>query len=205
MAKTRANSAYDGDLYKFTFNQAGAVTTVAEVGRNGRLEYERIDRDESYSLQGDFVVKTEWDDGRAEWTVYADTNGDGFWKEVAEGYGAPNLAALSGVKAPANASFDVKLGADQYVFGFSAQGAVTAVYEVEANGRLDREDIDRDESYSLVGGFVLKTERDDGVTEWTVYADGNGDGRWSEIAEGKGPVDLAGVTSAFSGDFLALT
>lgn len=84
----------DSDQYVFTFGADGAVTAVAEIKENGQLKFEAIERDESYARVGDFVVKTEWDDGRSEWTVYADGNGDSRWTEVAEGYGVVNLAGV---------------------------------------------------------------------------------------------------------------
>lgn len=94
---------------------------------------------------------------------------------------------------------------EQYVFTFGTNGAVIAVAEIEENGRLDFERIDRDESYALINNFVVKTEWDDGRSEWTVYADGNGDGRWTEMVEGYGRLDLAGVTSQIDPGFLGLS
>jgi hypothetical protein len=75
---------------------------------------------------------------------------------------------------------------DQYVFGFDSFGGVTSVAEVEKNGRLDHEKIERGESYRLVDGFVVKTEVDGREQEWEVYADPEGDGRWVEVGEGDG-------------------
>jgi hypothetical protein len=184
------------DQYVFTFDAAGVVTSVAEVKKNGRLEYERIEKDESYRLIDGFVVKTEVDGREQEWEVYADLDGDGRWVEVGEGDGAFDPAILSlfgappatGGEAPTTPTLPTvpttaRPGADQYVFQFDAAGQVTAVFEVERNGRLEREDIDRDESYAVVDGFVVKTEIDDDEIELTYYADPEADGVWVEVAQ----------------------
>ncbi|PZQ64973.1 MAG: hypothetical protein DI570_03410 [Phenylobacterium zucineum] len=178
------------DQYVFTFDAAGIVTSVAEVEKNGRLDYERIEKGESYRLIDGFVVKTEVDGREQEWEVYADLDGDGRWVEVGEGEGAfdPAILTLFGGapvagETPAVPTVATPAGADSYVFQFDALGQVTAAFEVEKNGLLEREDIDRDESYAVVGGFVVKTEIDDGRTELTYYADPEGDGVWVEVAQ----------------------
>lgn len=174
------------DLYAFTFGAGGTVTSVAEIEKNGRLDYEKIERGETYQLIDGFVVKTEVDGRDQEWEVYADPDGDGRWVEVGEGDGAFDVSLLAlfggtptGGQTPAAAA----PGGDAYVFEFGAMGQVTAVYERERDGRLEREDIDRDESYARVGDFVVKTEMDDGRIELTYYADADGDGVWFEVAQ----------------------
>lgn len=177
------------DLYAFTFDAAGAVTSVAEIERNGRLDYERIERGESYRLQDGLVVKTEIDGGEQDWTAYADPDGDGRWAEIAEGEGAPDaglLALLRGEPAETAPPVAAPPGADQYVFSFDALGRIVAVAELERNGRLDPEKIERGESYELVNGFVVKTELDDGQVEQTLFADPDGDGVWAQIAQVQG-------------------
>lgn len=173
------------DQYAFTFDATGAVTSVAEIEKNGRLDYEKIERGESYRLVDGFVVKTEVDGREQEWSVYADPHADGRWIEVGEGEGAfhESLLQLFGATAPAGGAPVTAPGGDSYVFHFDAAGLVTAVFEVEKNGRLDAETIERGESYVLQDGFVVKTETDDGRLEQTFYADPEGDGVWVEIAQ----------------------
>lgn len=243
------------EKYIFTFGVSGEVTSVAEIESDGRLSYERIDRNETYKHDGDLVIKFEAERGYTEWTAYSDSDRDGLWAQLAEGYGAPSLPLLNTLlKAQTAVSGQIQgaipsswgndddsehggdddysspawLGSDagdnhpsphhdddhqsdrgseseQYVFTFGANGTVTSVAEIEENGRLDYERIDRDESYALINNFVVKTEWDDGRAEWTVYADGNGDGRWTEMVEGYGLLDLAGVTSQIDSGFLGLS
>lgn len=171
------------DQYVFTFGAGGAVTSVAEVEKNGRLDNEKIERGETYQLIDGFVVKTEVDGRDQEWEVYADPDGDGRWVEVGEGDGAFDASLLSLFGGAPTTSVPVAApGGESYVFEFDALGQVTAVFERERNGRLEREEIDRDETYVLSGGFVVKTEIDDGRTEQTYYADPEGDGVWAEVA-----------------------
>lgn len=177
------------DLFVFTFDSLGTATSVAEVQRNGSLAYERIDRDESYRLSDGLVVKTEIDDGEQAWTIFADPDGDGRWAEVAEGEGAfqPALLALMrGEPVDGDALVAANPGGDRYVFDFDGTGRIVGVSEVERNGRLDREPIERGETYELWNGLVIKTELDDGEIERTLFADPDGDGVWVEIAELQG-------------------
>lgn len=74
---------------------------------------------------------------------------------------------------------------DFYRFTFGANGEVLRIEEFD-DGRWQIERPDRDESYSRIDGYVVKSERDDGRLEWEAYADPDGDGIWVEIAEGRG-------------------
>ncbi|MDZ4373983.1 MAG: hypothetical protein U1C74_21520 [Phenylobacterium sp.] len=177
------------DQYVFTFGADGAVTSVAEVEKNGRLDYEKIEKGESYRLIDGFVVKTEIDGREQEWTIFGDGDADGRWVELAEGDGPFDPGILAGFGAgttptptPGDGEPTSPVAVyddDSYVFTFDAAGRVSGVFEVERNGRLEREDIDRDESYVLFDGSVIKTEWDDGRLEMTVYSDMDGDGVWT--------------------------
>ncbi|ATC32159.1 hypothetical protein CA606_07225 [Caulobacter vibrioides] len=245
----KQNSAQSSpEKYVFTFDASGKVTSVAELEGNGRLSYDRIDRNETYNRSGDLVIKLETERGSTEWTAYGDSDRDGLWAKLASGNGAPDLPGLATllksaahtVQPPSASSGawgeddsdndfsadswpglgrdddsspyhddDDGIGrgsdSDQYVFTFGADGGVTSVAEIEGNGPLKYEAIERDESYALVGAFVVKTEWDDGRPEWTVYADGNGDSRWTEVAEGYGVLNLAGVITQIEPGYLGLT
>lgn len=178
------------DQYVFTFGPGGVVTSVAEIEKNGRLDYEKIEKGETYRLIDGFVVKTEVDGREQEWEVYADPDGDGRWVEVGEGDGPFHVGLLDLFRTPSVGPAPnpppvppPALGGDEYVFEFGPGGVVTAVYERERDGRLEREEIERDESYARVGDYVIKTEIDDGRVELTYYADPDGDGVWIELAE----------------------
>ena len=66
--------------YKFQIVN-GTVTAVYKI-ENGRIQNDGMDHDESWSLDGGNVVKTQWDDGRLETTTYSDANGDGIFFAV---------------------------------------------------------------------------------------------------------------------------
>lgn len=97
---------------------------------------------------------------------------------------------------------------DLYSFTFDNTGAITAVFEVSHNGTLEAEGIDWDETYSLLDGYVVKTETENGQTEYEIYEEDATTGYWREIAEGYGTVDsttlaqivAAGTTSSSSDD-----
>ena len=60
------------------------------------------------------------------------------------------------------------------------------------------------ETYERVGDFVVKTETSRyGQTEWTVYANGDNDDRWAEIAEGHGPVNVDLLAQLIPANFAA--
>ena len=75
-----------GYKFQITNNQ---ITQVFEVDRYGRLERETIDWDESYTLDGLDVIKTETDHGGVEITRYSDVNGDGLFFKVSESNSDP--------------------------------------------------------------------------------------------------------------------
>lgn len=88
-----SNSA--NKAYKFQIVN-GTVTAVYKI-ENGRIQNDGMDHDESWSLDGGNVVKTQWDDGRLETTTYSDANGDGIFFAVSKTYAnSQGTATLSG-------------------------------------------------------------------------------------------------------------
>ena len=78
-----SNDANKG--YQFTVVN-GAVTAVYEI-KDGRAKFEKMDRDESWSVDGNNIVKTETEHGRVETTVYSDIDGDGVFSKMTKSYG----------------------------------------------------------------------------------------------------------------------
>lgn len=70
--------------YQFTVIN-GAVTAVYEV-KNGRVKFEKMDRDETWSVDGANIVKSEIEHGRIETTTYTDINGDGIFAKMSKSY-----------------------------------------------------------------------------------------------------------------------
>lgn len=168
-----SNDASKG--YKFNI-QNGAVSAVYEI-KNGRTQLEKMDRDETWSVNGNDVVKTEFDDGRLETTVYTDVNGDGIYMKGSKSYGPYSPLPPSGTPSVPGYTYSQ----DGYTFDM-ADGAITAVYEIE-RGVSRQERIDYNESWAIQGSDVVKTELEHGITETSVYSDTNGDGVYSKVSK----------------------
>jgi hypothetical protein len=81
-----SNDANKG--YQFTVLN-GAVTAVYEI-KNGRAKFEKMDRDETWTVDGANIIKTESEHGRIETTTYSDINGDGIFAKMSKSYGTVN-------------------------------------------------------------------------------------------------------------------
>lgn len=176
--------------YQFSLS-GSTVVAVYEVER-GRVKFERMDSDETWSFDGTNVIKTEWDDGRLETTTYSDVDGDGLFFKTGKTYdGTPSGSGRDddhdgdrdGDHNNGHDSWggdttqpDANLyGEEGYQFDIDANGVVTAVYEVE-NGRIEAERIGWNETWSFDGLDVTQTETKFGKVETSVYTDVNQDG-----------------------------
>lgn len=173
-----APSPFEGG-YRFTLTN-GVVAGVQEMEK-GCWQNEKIDRNESWSVTAGGVVKTETDRDGVEVTFYVDADNDGVYFESYS------------LSRPAAGAQD-----DQYRFTIAADGAVVAIQEWD-DGRWQAERPDRNETWRLQDGLVVRNEVENGRTEWTIYADSNGDGTWTELAEGAGALDLVGVKTLLAG------
>ncbi len=194
----------------FAFDETGNVSAAGEINRSGFVEADYIAANETYSVVDGYVIKEEVGRyGQVEWSVFADADADGRYTEVAEGKGAVDYLSLTqsldqlGPDIEA-IGFKFELGNENKVFTFGANDTVTGVSEVNRYGRLKAERIDFNETYERVGDFVVKTETSRyGQTEWTVYANGDNDDRWAEIAEGHGPVNVDLLAQLIPANFAA--
>ena len=71
-----------GKSYKFNI-QNGVITGVFEV-KNGYIKAKQIDGNETWTVQGNRIVKIENDHGNIETTIYTDQDGDGFYVKGSE-------------------------------------------------------------------------------------------------------------------------
>jgi len=176
--------------YQFTFS-GNTVLAVYEIER-GRAKSEDIGSDETWSFDGTHVIKTEWDDGRLETTIYSDVDGDGLFFKTGKTYDGTRTDSGRddehdsdrggyhndghGTWGTDPAKPDVNLyGEEGYQFDIGLNGLVTAVYEVK-NGRIEAERIDWNETWSFDGLDVTKTETKFGKVQTSVYTDVNQDG-----------------------------
>lgn len=188
-------------LYRFDI-QGGQVMAVYE-SENGRLKQERIDSDETYTVQGADVLKQEHDDGRLETTRYTDADGDGWYAETDEiytfagsdsyddshdediafddfGFTDSSSAVVSGLPNAYLERSDTFSG-EKYRFDVQ-NDQVVAVYETE-NGRTKVERLDGNETYEVSGNQIIKTETSRYGQEVSAYTDADGDGLFVKVSE----------------------
>ncbi len=109
----------DKDLYRFTFS--GNDVVAVEEFDDGRWEAERIERDETYTREGNVVFKkeTERSGTHVEITRYEDADGDGVFVEVSETWQSVQAPSLSGndvVVLKSGVDAQGGQGADRFVF-----------------------------------------------------------------------------------------
>lgn len=161
--------------YRFNIS-SGTVTAAYEI-KNGRSKLEKMDHDETWSVQGADVVKSEWEHGRLETTLFSDADGDGIFSKVSKSYGTETTTTPAVTPSPL-APAAVR---DGYQFDVQ-DGQVIAVYEVE-RGLLSPKRIDPNEAWTLDGANIVKTELEHSLVETSVYADSDGDGIFSKISK----------------------
>ena len=129
--------AYWNDGYKFTIT-GSSVTGIVEID-DGFEQSRPIDWNESWSVQGNNVVRVETYTNFAETTVYADVDGDGIYSKVMESY-APLTASAPMPAMPLDTQVASSLsGANQdLITVFGDQGVVDDVYRIY-KAAFDRE------------------------------------------------------------------
>jgi Ca2+-binding RTX toxin-like protein len=151
-------------LYKFTI-VSGTVTAAYKI-KNSEVEQQNIDSDESWSVVGTDVVKTKFEHGRIETSIYSDVDGDGIYVKTSEAH-----ASSSGVTSGQfGHSFDI------------VDGQIRSVYEVK-NGVSKLETVSFNESWAVQGTDIIKTEAEHGVLETTTYTDVDGDGIYLQLTK----------------------
>lgn len=172
--------------YQFTLS-GNTVVAVYEVER-GRVKFEGMDSDETWSFDGTNVIKIEWDDGKLETTTYSDANGDGLFFKASKTYSGVRSDSARDGKYYSDHNADhgsrgdsttnpyvIPYSEEGYQFDIDVNGLVTAVFEVE-DGRLKAERIDWNETWTFDGLDATKTEIKFGKVETSIYTDDNQDG-----------------------------
>lgn len=171
-----SNSSSKG--YKFNIVN-GAVAAVYEV-KNGRVKFEKMDSDEVWSVEGTNVIKTEYEHGRQEVTVFNDIDGDGIFAKVSKNYVNDSALQTNGTVTPLQPTSTLKT-LNGYQFEI-INGNVTAVIEIE-RGYRSPERMDSNEIWTVEGANVVKQEVEHGVTETSTYTDADGDGIFSKVSK----------------------
>lgn len=189
--------------YRFDLQQ-GQVTGVYEVTR-GRLHKEKMDAGDQWQVDGQEVTRTHFSRGEVETTVYADNDGDGLFTKSFE------LEVLASGSRARQEDHRFSLADGTLATGSSLTDAdlLASMQELSRRGwKSERLDIDDAMDAVTVDGEVYivhaETQRGGGL-EFSIYRDGDGDGLWTEIAEGEttgayvtadGQVDLVGIAQA---------
>lgn len=154
----------------------------------GRSDNDDNDRDEYAQSNDDAGHRYSFgrSDGDVDHDAYKQSDNDD------DGYEYGAQPKSSEADENLSAVLQLQVGREEKIFSFDANGKVVSMGEIRANGTIKAERMDQDESYALYGDFVIKTETEGfGNTEFTAYADGDGDGRWAEVAEGYGQTNIA--------------
>lgn len=180
-----------GDVFSFTAS-GGTVTGAAVTLPSGTTVQLPVAAGVDYTVAGAGVLATRAIAGGVAQVRYSDDDADGFYQAVSTARvltAAPhvNLFGSSGREA-----LEVT----------TAGGAVTGVTQVLPNGfewvRLSGATVPAGVEWTLQSGLVVETATfANGTTSWEVFRDGNGDGRYTQVASGTGLlIDLVGVLAA---------
>jgi Ca2+-binding RTX toxin-like protein len=83
-SETKPGSPSSSDTYSFDV-VGGVITAVWEIDRKGKHP-EKIDANETWTIDGTNVIKIEVEHGRTETTTYSDPDGDGVYVKTAKTY-----------------------------------------------------------------------------------------------------------------------
>lgn len=190
--------------YQFDLATNGVVMAVHEV-KHGSVEAERMDWNETWTFDGVDVIQTETQYGKVETSIYTDANQNGLFQKAFE------LEVLNGANQRSLETYQFTLAGGAVATGDAAApgDAIAGMMELGRRGwKLDR--IDANETIEVVNvgadSLILKTQTQrNGEIEFSVFRDDDGDGLWSQIANGEtrdvfvtldGQVDLVGMVDA---------
>lgn len=111
----------------FNFNASGVIASYLERSSTGKVERERIERNEKADLHNGMIVIEDYDDGMPEWDVLRDANGDGVWQKAVSGDTAGSLQSTLRQLADTNApdfGFTFEAGREDTLFRYDASGQI---------------------------------------------------------------------------------
>jgi hypothetical protein len=162
----------------------GQVVSVVEVDDN-EIEAVRIGSNEVWTVNGSDVTKVETNYRDVETEVLRETDQPDTYVKVLE------VDVSSSVSARDAETYKFVLADTSFAEGDLMTGTedVTAALELGRRGwREDRLDSNEDFDVALVGDdiYIVKTETQrNGDLEFKLFRDDDGDGLWTEIAEGE--------------------
>lgn len=111
----------------FNLNASGAIASYLERSSTGKVERERIERNEKAHVHNGMIVIEDYDDGMPEWDVLRDANGDGVWQKAVSGDTAGSLQSTLRQLADTNApdiGFPFEAGRENILFRYDASGQI---------------------------------------------------------------------------------
>lgn len=190
--------------YRFSLDADGEVTGVQKV-ENGRTRAEKIDRNETWTFDGQDLVQTETRRDKVEIELYRDTDQDGLFQSVLE------LEVLTTGNARTLETHRFTLDDGTLATGENAMSGdlITGAAELGRRG-WKAEKLEAGETLEIVDTgtdrLILKSQAQrNGEIDFSIFRDDDGDGLWSEIAEGEardafvsaeGRIDLVGLLEA---------
>lgn len=198
-------TGFHGTAYTFDFDSLGGLTGAYEIS-TGRREADYPDGNETWTSAGAGVIKTEVLAGRMGGCLFTDGDRDGVFHKHFE------LEVLTGSDPRSLETYQFALaGGAPGVSGtaVSPGDRVAGMMELGRRG-WKTEALEPDEALSVVAVdgdlLILKIQAQrHGSVEFAVFRDDDGDGLWTEIAEGEsqglfltadGQVDLVGIAGA---------
>ena len=187
-----ARKTYTFDVANFEV--LGGTMNVGSYSRSIRL-----DRDESLEIIGDNIAKVETGYRDIEYTIFTDTDADGVFVEALE---LEVNTATSSRSYEDHQFFDANNVA---LTGFTTfEGDLISSYAEVSRWGWRTENLDANESLisvELDGSiYIAKQEVErDGSIEFDLFRDDDGDGLWTEVAEGEAQFSF--LASASEVDF----
>lgn len=169
---------YSDDGYRFDIVN-GAITAVYEID-DGVSKREYIEPNETWSIDADQIVHREYDHGVLKEKILADNNGDGIYTPVARSYVRDVDTSDSSLDLP---------DLEDHLYQFDiANGVLQQAYEV-SDGLVKPDYSDDNESWSIDGENVIKTESEYGIVSKTVFSDTDGDGLYERVSSTHQDID----------------
>lgn len=181
----------------------GQVSAVFEIEGNKR-EFERMERDESWSVSSDgrTVTKSEMDDGRIEVSTFTDVDGDGYFHKTGKSYSGHYSGQNNAGQDSHYESDSDDHGVSTIVSNPSGPQATVSQPQAQESGysfRIQNDEVvgvsrvrgevsrgermDPDEEWFFDGLDVIKTEVNRNSVKTTIFADPNNNGVFQDVFE----------------------
>ena len=189
--------------YKFDISN-GVVTGVYEV-KYGRVKADRIDQNETYTVDGADVLKTERDFGDVEYSLFSDSDNNGVYQKTFE------IDVNTGAKLRSLETYQFKFADGSALTGnLAAEGDVIATMQALGRYGWKNDPIYSNETLQVIevgaDNLILQTQLAlNGKIKFSIFRDDDSDGLWTEIAEGEtldefvtidDQIDLVGIIDA---------